>query len=248
MLDDIIICGVVPMDLPALRAETRMSHRVRERKFLLDFIPQNSTGAELGVFTGLFSSLLAREPKIARVTFVDPWWTAHGDYYGDWGAYTDFGRLSTRTAHALATKRVVKSGLPGRSVEVAFSYDWLERQPDQSLDFVYIDSTHTYEGTRDELSLLNQKLKANGLIMGDDWRSDRNDRHHGVCLAVNEFIRSKGFEVVLAGMNSQWIIRRPLADNSRLPLIRKDMDYRKAERMPPGKSSMPGVLKFGPLI
>ena len=183
-------------------------------------------GPNLVVFTGLFSSLLARERKVAKVTFVDPWWTAHGDYYGDWGPYTDFGRLSTRTAHSLATRRISKSGLPGRSVEVAFSYDWLERQPDQSLDFAYIDSTHSYGGTRDELSLLDHKLKPDGLIMGDDWRPDRNHRHHGVCLAVNEFMRSKGFEIVLAGVNAQWVIRRPPADKSRLPLNWKDTEYK----------------------
>ena len=231
MLYDIALSRVLPTDLSAFRAESRVNHRIRERRFLIKLLPPNSTGAEFGVFTGLFSSLLARERKIAKVTFVDPWWTAHGDYYGDWGAYTDFGRLSTKTAHSLAVRRIRRSGLRGRSVEVAFSYDWLERQSDQSLDFVYIDSTHTYEGTRNELLLIDRKLKPDGLIMGDDWRPDRGDRHHGVSLAVNEFMRTKGFEAVLAGVSSQWIIRRPVTDKSSLPLIWKDMDYGKAEKV-----------------
>ena len=31
-------------------------------------------------------------------------------------------------------------------------------------------------------------------ICGDDWQSDRNHRHHGIFLAVNEFIREEDFE------------------------------------------------------
>jgi hypothetical protein len=88
------------------------------------------------------------------------------------------------------------------------SYKWLESQPDESLDWIYLDSTHTYDGTKQELKLINRKIRKTGLICGDDWQSDRNHRHHGVFLAVNEFIREEDFEFVLCGVNSQWIIRR----------------------------------------
>src|SRR5262245_24992588 len=74
MLADIIASGVMPRKMSLLRAEALAPHRVAERKFLLQFIPENSTGAEIGVFTGLFSSVLAAERKISKVTFVDPWW------------------------------------------------------------------------------------------------------------------------------------------------------------------------------
>jgi hypothetical protein len=80
----------------------------------------------------------------------------------------------------------------------------------------------TKPGAGQELKLLNRKLKETGLICGDDWQSNRNHRHHGVFLAVNEFTRQGSFEFVLCGVNNQWIIRRELKDNSALPFLRAD--------------------------
>jgi methyltransferase family protein len=192
--------------------------------FLLKYLPNNSTGAELGVFTGLLSAVISRQHKFSKVTFVDPWWTMYGERYPDWGSYTDFGRLSTRHAFETARRRIL-SGFPNRFAEVASSYEWLEGQPDESLDWVYVDSTHTYDGTKRELKLLSRKLRETGLIVGDDWQSNRGHRHHGVSLAVNEFARQESFEFILCGFNSQWIIRRNLEDNSALPFLREDKIY-----------------------
>jgi hypothetical protein len=222
MLQDILLSGHVPRDLNILRAELRVRHRVKSRLFILDFIPPNSVGAELGVFTGLFSSVLAREQKIFVVAFVDPWWKAFGEHYPDWGAYTDYGRINTRNAFEIARKRILRCGLPNRTVEVYSSYEWLQNQPNNSLDWVYLDSTHSYEGTKRELELLNLKIKDTGMIFGDDWQFDRNHRHHGVCLAVNESLKSSNFELILCGRSGQWILRRSLRDNSTLPIVWKD--------------------------
>ena len=222
MLHDILFARYLSTNPSILRAELRAPHRVMGRRFITDFIPSGSVGAELGVFTGLFSSILAREPKIARVTFVDPWWQAFGDYYPDWGAYTDYGRLRTRKAFEIAEKRITGAALPNRVVEIASSYDWLNCQPDQSLDWVYLNSTHSYEGTKQELELLDLKLKETGMILGDDWQIDRAHYHHGVCLAVNEFVKSRNFEFILCGRHNQWIVRRSLGDISHLPLQWQD--------------------------
>lgn len=207
-LRDILSTGCFPNDTSILKSELLTSHRVKGRQFLLAYIPENSVGAEIGVFTGLFSSILAREKKIAQVTFVDPWWEAYGEFYPNWGSYTDQGRVKTRHAYATAKRRIDRAGLSNRFVEIASSYEWLERQPDSSLDWVYLDSTHSYEGTVRELGLLNSKIKTTGLIFGDDWQTDRNHRHHGVFRAVNEFLKNGDFEVVTCGLNSQWVLRR----------------------------------------
>jgi hypothetical protein len=222
---DMLASGVIPSDRSILRAETLVHHRVRERAFLLDHIPANSSGAEIGVFTGLFSSVLARDPKIARVTFVDPWWKAFGDHYPDWGDYTDRGRIATRGAYELARRRISRSGLQNRIVEVAFSYEWLEGQPDRSLDWVYLDSTHSYHGTKRELALLDRKLKEDGIVMGDDWRTKRTDQHHGVALAICEFLTTSDFEPVLCGVGGQWLLRRRLKDVADLPILWEDSAY-----------------------
>jgi hypothetical protein len=221
---DVIYSGCISRDLSVLRAELNARHRVRERRFLIDYLPAESTGVELGVFTGLFSGVLSRQQKFSKLTFVDPWWLAHGECYSDWGSYTDFGRLKTRQAWEAARRRIL-NGHSNRTIEVAFSQDWLECQPDESLDWAYIDSSHAYDGTWQELRLLNSKIRRTGLICGDDWRPDRNNKHHGVSLAVNEFVRAEGFEFVMCGVNDQWIIRRKLKDASALTFVRHDEDY-----------------------
>jgi hypothetical protein len=223
MIKDLLATGPpFPTDMDVLRAELRTDHRLPERRFLLSFIPENSIGAELGVFTGLFSSLIAAQRKVARVTFVDPWWTLFGETYPDWGTYTNFGRLKTRSAYDIARRRVSASRLPHRALEVALSYEWLDAQPDESLDWVYLDSSHSYEGTRRELQLLSRKLRPAGVILGDDWQTDRMNRHHGVFIAVNEFVRGSEFELVLCGMALQWVLRRRLPDHTHLPFLRED--------------------------
>jgi len=224
MLQEIILSGAVPRNVSVLRAELRLDHNVKNRRFLLSYIPENSVGAELGVFTGLFSSFLANEQKIARVTFVDPWWKAFGEHYPNWGSYTDHGRLKTRSAFEIASQRIAKPGLPNRIIEVDFSCNWLQNQPDRSLDWVYLDTTHWYEETKRELELLDQKIGNDGMILGDDWVIDPNDRHHGVFLAANEFLKSSNFELVLCGRSGQWMMRRALPDRSSTLLIRYEAD------------------------
>jgi hypothetical protein len=206
MLSDVLLSGHWPQDLSILRAEIRGNHRVKSRLFMLRYIPPNSVGAELGVFTGLLSSHLAKHQNAARVTFVDPWWVEFGDYYPDWGVYTDFGRIRTRAAHAASERRVLQHRMPNRFIEVASSCDWLAAQADESLDWVYLDTTHSYEGTKRELALLERKLRRGGLILGDDWYEEGH-QHYGVSIAVNEFVKSSDFTIVFCGVRVQWILR-----------------------------------------
>lgn len=207
MIRDVLLSGHVPLNASVLRAELWADHRVKNRLFMLQFIPPNSTGAELGVFTGLFSSQLAMHHNVTKITFVDPWWTTFGEYYPDWGSYTDFGKLKTRAAYAASERRVMRHGIPNRFIAVATSQEWLGGQADESLDWVYLDTTHTYEGTKQELALLKRKLKTGGLVLGDDW-FDEGHMHHGVSVAVGEALRAGDFHVILCGREFQWILRK----------------------------------------
>ncbi len=211
MIRDILLSVYLPRDSSVLRAEIRHDHRNRSRMFLLRFITRGSVGAELGVFTGLFSSILAHRTDAAHITFVDPWWTLYGDYYPDWGAYTDFGRLKTRAAYAAAQHRVLRHITQKRCLEVTSSVEWLAGQADESLDWVYLDTTHSYEGTKQELELLKRKVKDGGFILGDDWYEEEDHMHHGVWIAVNEFLRDNNFQVVFCGRECQWALRKSAA-------------------------------------
>ena len=62
--------------------------------------------------------------------------------------------------------------------------------PDKSLDFIYIDADHTYEGVRSDLENYWPKLKPGGILAGHDYieYSFRGIKF-GVMEAVNEFVK-----------------------------------------------------------
>jgi hypothetical protein len=194
----------------ALRAaETETDHRVEARRAILDFIRPGSVGAELGVFTGLFSEFILRNAAPRVLHLVDPWWQAYGEYYPDWGAYTDYGRLTTRAAHDAAVARTEQArGECAVECHVEFSADWLSRQDDASLDWVYVDSTHHYEDTVQELELLCRKLRPDGYVLGDDWDPTPARPEHAVCPAVHEVLRRHPeLELLYAGADHQYALR-----------------------------------------
>lgn len=194
---------------PALqRAEQLAEHRVEERKAILRLLEPGTVGAELGVFTGLFSEALLAVVRPAMLHLVDPWWHAFGETYPDWGKYTDYGRLPTRVAHEATLARVEAArGDCEVRVHVAASTDWLRSLPDASLDWAYVDSTHFYKDTLGELRLLAKKIRREGLVLGDDWRPRPTHVHHGVFRAVHEEVRAGRWDLVRADEFAQWAIR-----------------------------------------
>ena len=95
MLHEILLSGSIPRNMNLWRAEFPVGHRVWRRRFIVDFIPPNSIGAELAYTRACFRQDL-RGSVSRQVTFVDPWWKALGECYPDWGAYTDYRRVRTR--------------------------------------------------------------------------------------------------------------------------------------------------------
>ena len=88
-----------------------------------------------------------------------------------------------------------------------FSTDWLKSVPDDYLDWAYIDSSHAFDQTLQELYLLERKVKKTGVVFGDDFYPDENHRHHGVYQAVQKFTREAAYDLVYADANMQWAIK-----------------------------------------
>jgi hypothetical protein len=84
---------------PSLKVSDRcVAKSVPGRLWILDLLPKESVGAELGVFTGMFSEQIVRIVNPKRLYLVDLWWK-DGEVFS-WGKeFTDFGRLSTRIAY-----------------------------------------------------------------------------------------------------------------------------------------------------
>jgi len=67
-----------------------------------------------------------------------------------------------------------------------------------SLDMVYIDALHTYEGVKKDVYLWEKKIKKGGYLAGHDYQS----RFQGVIDAVNEFKKPD-----MVFKDSSWIIK-----------------------------------------
>src|SRR5262245_60338975 len=177
------------------------------REDFLRLVPEGGVGAELGVFRGHFTRFLLEIAAPRRLHLIDSWWVAYGDFYPDWGAYTKHGNLPTRDAFDEARRIADQFGRDAVcEFHVGDDCEVLEGFPDAYFDWVYLDTTHEYEHTQRELEILRRKVAPGGLIAGDDWVDDPNDRHHGVARAAREFCRKWGWDVKARDDFRQWAI------------------------------------------
>jgi predicted O-methyltransferase YrrM len=120
--------------------------------------------AEIGVWKGEFAArLLQACPNIERYYLVDPW--RHLD---DWKkplnvSNEQFERVYQEALANLAFAKDRIAVLRGTTLEV------VDRIEDGELDLVYIDGDHTAKGIVIDLIRLRRKVKAGGIIGGDDY-------------------------------------------------------------------------------
>lgn len=172
--------------------------------FVKRYLPKNAVGAELGVFNGLFSPALLKHTEAAELHLVDPWHLLASEW--------SWARGNRRTINGLikVLKSFKKEIENGRViVHIGHDLDVLQHFPDEYFDWVYVDTSHTYDHTKKELAILSKKVKTTGIISGDDWWPDETHEHHGVFLAVNELVASTDYRLIYSSdQDQQWAIRR----------------------------------------
>ena len=181
----------------------------RKRYDILKLIPPDSTGAEIGVFKGDFSKLILKHAKPQKVHFIDGWWTLYGEYFPDWGRYTNYGKLKTRDAYESFIRKIQ----PYRKqsdikIHVGNNLEILKSLPDNYFDWVYIDSSHEFDHTYQELIILKDKIKENGIIMGHDFITDESNIHYGVKKAIDTFIIEYKYHIYYLDTFTQWAIKK----------------------------------------
>lgn len=176
----------------------------RER-LLRDLIPKRSIGAEIGVFRGEFSRRILDIAAPTKLHLIDSWWTS-GQKEWSWAK----GNRSVVEGYISVVRAFEDELVTGRVIlHVGSDFDLLPTFPDSYFDWVYLDTSHKYEKTKRELDLLRNKVRADGIIAGDDWNSDPTHRHHGLYLAVQDFLATHPYELVyLDEPCLQWAIRR----------------------------------------
>lgn len=195
---------------PALLRWEFIDHKIELHKkqcriqFIDQVLPKNGIGAELGVFKGHLSPLLLQYTRATKLHLIDSWYfrTAFWKWAG--------GNQSTVDG-LIKVLRTFKQEIEAARVLVHVGDDLqvLATFPDAYFDWVYIDTSHTYDHTLRELRLLAEKVKRHGVIGGDDWQPDSSHKHHGVYQAIQEFIAAEAYRVIYANRdNQQWAIQK----------------------------------------
>lgn len=122
----------------------------------------NIIGVEVGVCSGLNSTMLMLEcPNIKKLYGVDPYAA-----YQDWNRYFDQNEQDSW----METARKNLKDWPDRFEFVRkTSEDAASMWADGSLDFVFIDGDHSYDGARKDFELYIPKVRSGGIISGHDF-------------------------------------------------------------------------------
>lgn len=149
------------------------------RADLLDDIAHHvgigSRGAEIGVFAGDFSRQIDHRLRPAVLHLVDLFdgTVTSGDENGQCMRTIPMNKVAQELAQEISSAQIHK----------ADSVEWLRAQPPGSLDWVYLDTTHEYDRTREELAAARRAVRAGGIIAGHDF----SYAFPGVQHAVREF-------------------------------------------------------------
>lgn len=167
-----------------LRAEHVANCRLLlDRQALLRELPARSVCAEIGVDQGDFTDAILRVTQPRQLHLVDTWGTRR---YNE----TKFEQVRNRFAQEQRSDTVVIH----RKLSLAAVSDF----EDDYFDWIYLDTTHAYELTAQELRAYAPKIKQGGLMCGHDYSMGNwiKAYRYGVIEAVHEFCVADGWELV----------------------------------------------------
>lgn len=182
-----------------METNPRSPARVR----LLDKLPKQGVGAEIGVWRGDFSAELLRVTQPKALHLIDPWLfqpefseRMYGGSVAKSQADMDDIYNGVQERFSLASEVVLDRG---KSAEI------IPQFADGYLDWVYIDGNHYYDYVLQDLELSLSKVKAQGVISGDDYRWGKQ---YGfpVEKAVQHFVAKHKLEAHLEILENQYLI------------------------------------------
>lgn len=165
--------------------------------FILDHLPINSVGLEIGVWKGEFSEVILDKLSPKLFYMVDPW--KYMENYSDrW--YGGTWATSQKDMDNIFEEICLKFKNQPVKIIRDFSDNLLNHIPEETLDWVYIDGNHDYEFVLNDLTISKKLLKHNGLIVGDDYIRG-NDIH----TALDTF--TSNFKLEYKTIENQFIIQ-----------------------------------------
>jgi hypothetical protein len=160
---------------------------IETREKLLELLPKNSIGAEIGVFKGDFSKIILEIVTPQLFYLIDPWEgiIESGDKNGN--------NIEYIQGHSYYSNNIIKDFLFLPQVKILKHYsDVINIFPDEYLDWIYIDGAHDYTTVKSDLISSYPKIKNGGHIIGHDYSQHM---FPGLVNAVNEFCFENNLEI-----------------------------------------------------
>lgn len=131
-------------------------------------VGKGARGVEVGVFRGVLSAYLLRK-GVDRLFMVDTWAPAEEqpEHYRETRDYCA-GLTAAECASNEALARKAVAGLGGAVILKMPSVEAARQINDASMDFVFLDADHSYEGVRYDIAAWLPKVRKGGWIGGHD--------------------------------------------------------------------------------
>jgi hypothetical protein len=160
------------------------------------------SGAEIGVFAGDLSQRLLQRGDLS-LYMVDSWAVAQpeSDYAKSGDFHASLSQAQQEAFYRGALSHVEFAGDRAKVIRKP-SIEAAKDIPDASLDFVFIDADHSYEGCKADIEVWLPKIKPGGMICGHDYNN--TEYPFGVDRAVDEFCAGRALDL---GENFTWFIK-----------------------------------------
>lgn len=144
-----------------------------DRLALLKLLPQGGIVAEIGVFRGEFSNVIAQACQPDEFHLID----------------IDLSPLSNIP--------------PAAETHEGDSSTILSQFPVDYFDWLYIDGDHSYDGVKRDLQAAHLALKSGGHLMCNDYANwcSAAAQPYGIARAVNELILEEKYQVIGLGLH-----------------------------------------------
>jgi len=142
-----------------------------------------TTGAEIGVQTGLYSEVLCQGNPNLHLYCVDAW-----EPYSRYREHT-----TKKTMDAFLEEAQARLGPYQCTLIKKFSMDAVKDFSPESLDFVYIDANHEFRHVVDDIHEWSGKVRSGGIVSGHDYLGRASPVYNvHVIEAVNGYTRAYG--------------------------------------------------------
>lgn len=165
-------------------------------------------GVEVGVYAGVMAERMLREWPGLTLHMIDPWAVVppSSGYAATGDPTTTRSAREWERVLGECRRRVTPFGDRAKIIR-AYDADVLELYDRDSLDFVYIDSDHSYAGVLSALRRWHPRVKRGGLVCGHDYH-EYADMSFGVIRAVDEWTTRNGYEL-MTGAGKVWGYVKP---------------------------------------